>query len=136
MPLSTTAPICVITAQDQEEIIGERYEVTSLNLSLQGSGMTVADNDVSAQRKQQQYSGTTEPLQGRGNGTLPPLSLVFILALFMFLYVGAEVGFGAWVAVVVLREDLVVEAGATLMARCGKGTNEYKTFPSCIHQHW
>lgn len=48
-----------------------------------------------------------------------PPALVNMLVLFFFLYVGAEVGFGAWVAVVVLRDDLATEAGAALMARYG-----------------
>lgn len=41
-------------------------------------------------------------------GKLPPspFPLVGLLVLFFFLYVGIEVGFGAWVAVVVLRDDL------------------------------
>ncbi|CAB1097368.1 unnamed protein product [Ectocarpus sp. CCAP 1310/34] len=46
----------------------------------------------------------------------PPFPLVVLLVLFFFLYVGIEVGFGAWVAVVVLRDDLAGQAGAALMA--------------------
>ncbi|CAM9295326.1 unnamed protein product [Ectocarpus sp. 8 AP-2014] len=46
----------------------------------------------------------------------PPVPLVGLLVLFFFLYVGIEVGFGAWVAVVVLRDDLAGQAGAALMA--------------------
>ncbi|CAM9966072.1 unnamed protein product [Ectocarpus sp. 4 AP-2014] len=46
----------------------------------------------------------------------PPFPLVGLLVLFFFLYVGIEVGFGAWVAVVVLRDDLAGQAGAALMA--------------------
>lgn len=58
------------------------------------------------------------PPQNRGEGSLPPASLVVLLALFLFLCVGVEVGFGAWVAVVVLRDDLSGETGAIRMARC------------------
>ncbi|CAN0426269.1 unnamed protein product [Pylaiella littoralis] len=47
---------------------------------------------------------------------LPSSLLVGLLVLFFFLYVGMEVGFGAWVAVVVLRDELVGEAGAAMMA--------------------
>lgn len=54
---------------------------------------------------------------GSGGGKLPSAPLVGLLVLFFFLYVGIEVGFGAWVAVVVLRDDLAGEAGAALMAR-------------------
>lgn len=50
-------------------------------------------------------------------GKLPSSLLVGLLVLFFFLYVGMEVGFGAWVAVVVLRDELVGEAGAAMMAR-------------------
>eukprot|EP00752_Nemacystus_decipiens_P016764 g15002.t1 len=53
---------------------------------------------------------------GDGGGKLPSVALVGLLALFFFLYVGVEVGFGAWVAVVVLRDSLAGEAGAALMA--------------------
>ena len=58
------------------------------------------------------------PREGRGGGgKLPSVALVGLLVLFFFLYVGIEVGFGAWVAVVVLRDSLAGEAGAALMAR-------------------
>lgn len=55
--------------------------------------------------------------EGEFEGRPSPLRLVALLVLFLFLYVGAEVGFGAWIAVVVLREDLAGETGAALMAR-------------------
>lgn len=54
---------------------------------------------------------------GGGGGKLPSVPLVGLLVLFFLLYVGIEVGFGAWVAVVVLRDSLAGEAGAALMAR-------------------
>lgn len=56
----------------------------------------------------------------RGQGNRPPFSLIALLSFFLFLYVGAEVGFGAWVAVVVLRDGLSGEAGAVRMARWGE----------------
>lgn len=57
---------------------------------------------------------------GPGASAQPaPPALINLLVLFFFLYVGAEVGFGAWIAVVVLRDDLATEAGAALMARYG-----------------
>lgn len=43
--------------------------------------------------------------------------MVFLLVMFFLLYVGAEIGFGTWVAVVVLREGLTGEASAASMAR-------------------
>ena len=55
-----------------------------------------------------------------GQGNRPPFSLIALLSFFLFLYVGAEVGFGAWIAVVVLRDGLSGEAGAVRMARWGE----------------
>ncbi len=52
-----------------------------------------------------------------GKKLVPSFPLVGLLVLFFFLYVGIEVGFGAWIAVVVLRDELAGEAGAALMAR-------------------
>lgn len=66
------------------------------------------------------HSRESEGSGGGGGGDgqkLPSLPLVGLLVLFFFLYVGIEVGFGAWVAVVVLRDGLAGEAGAALMAR-------------------
>lgn len=54
---------------------------------------------------------------GDGKKLVPSVPLVGLLVLFFFLYVGIEVGFGAWIAVVVLRDELAGEAGAALMAR-------------------
>ncbi|CAN0078886.1 unnamed protein product [Scytosiphon promiscuus] len=58
------------------------------------------------------------PGEKEGEAALKPptSSLVVLLALLFFLYVGIEVGFGAWIAVVVLRDHLAAEAGAALMA--------------------
>lgn len=55
--------------------------------------------------------------ESKSREKLPSLLLVGLLVLFFFLYVGIEVGFGAWVAVVVLRDELVGEAAAARMAR-------------------
>ncbi|CAM9362746.1 unnamed protein product [Hapterophycus canaliculatus] len=46
----------------------------------------------------------------------PTVPLIGLLVLFFFLYVGIEVGFGAWIDVVVLTDDLAAETGAALMA--------------------
>ncbi|CAM9286191.1 unnamed protein product, partial [Choristocarpus tenellus] len=45
-----------------------------------------------------------------------PQTLLILLMIFMFVYVGAEVGFGAWIAVVVLRAGLAGEAMSARMA--------------------
>lgn len=104
-----------VGTQQLEEVTGEG--LMRLNLSLP-HGDTKAARDV---LEEQQYQQTDrEPLspKGEGEGILPPLSLVALLALFLFLCVGVEVGFGAWVAVVVLRDGLSGEASAIRMARC------------------
>lgn len=54
---------------------------------------------------------------GAEEGRPSPFILVGMLTFFLFCYVGAEVGFGAWVAVVVLRDHLASEAVAASIAR-------------------
>lgn len=63
------------------------------------------------------HAGESEGGGSGGGGKLPSFPLVGLLVLFFFLYVGIEVGFGAWVAVVVLRDGLAGETGAALMVR-------------------
>lgn len=89
----------------------EEEEHKRLNASVSGGFM---------QRPEQPDEAEAIPPQEDTHGNMAPFPLVALLALFLFLYVGAEVGFGAWIAVVVLRDDLAEEAGAALMARCEK----------------
>lgn len=72
---------------------------------------------------QHQEKGLTEhsplaPTLGREEKS-PTFSMVFVLVVFFLLYVGAEIGFGTWVAVIVLRQGLAGEALAASMARWG-----------------
>lgn len=76
--------------------------------------------------RQHQESGLTEhsplaPTLGREDQS-PTFSMVFLLVIFFVLYVGAEIGFGTWVVVIVLREGLAGEALAASMARWGYPT--------------
>ena len=103
--------------QQPEESTGE--EKIRLSTSLLDGGKKTAQDALVKQKRLQSGCEALSP-KSRGEGILPPLSLVALLALFLFLCVGAEVGFGAWVAVVVLRDGLSGEANAIRMARCGE----------------
>lgn len=74
-----------------------------------------SDLNVGGKEEETAVLLSAEGVDSGGNPS--PLVLVGLLVLFLFLYVGAEVGFGAWVAVVVLRDGLATEAVAALLAR-------------------
>ena len=90
-----------------------------LNAS-RSDGETKAARNVLVNKHVQQSRRQALLPKSREEGNLPPFSVVALLALFLFLLVGAEVGFGAWVAVVVLRDGLSGEASAIRMARWGE----------------
>ena len=92
-------------------------EYLRLSASLPDWGKSDARDVLTEQHARQSSRDYPSP-QNRREESLPPFSLIVLLALFLFLCVGVEVGFGAWVAVVVLRDDLAGEAGAIRMARC------------------
>lgn len=48
---------------------------------------------------------------------LAPTALVVLLATILFFYVGTAIGYGAWVAVVALRDKLGSERDAVRLAR-------------------
>lgn len=73
-----------------------------------------SDLNVGGKEEETAVLLSAEGVDSGGNPS--PLVLVGLLVLFLFLYVGAEVGFGAWVAVVVLRDGLATEAVAALLA--------------------
>ena len=88
------------------------------NASCPGENKKAARDVVADQQIGKGDKTALLPQRGGERG-LPPFSLIALLSLFLFLYVGIEFGFGAWIAVVVLRDGLSGEAGATRMARWG-----------------
>lgn len=90
-----------------------------LNTSLRDLHVKAAQDVPVDQHSHQSGREALSP-ENREEGNVPPFSLIALLALFLFLCVGAEVGFGAWVAVVVLRDGLSGEASAIRMARYGE----------------
>lgn len=87
--------------------------------------------DVVARQTNRQ-NDRTALLPKNGETEIPPIALIVMLALILFLYVGAEVGFGAWIATVVLREGLSGEVGAVRMARCGGNQEENTAYTLTI----
>eukprot|EP00904_Undaria_pinnatifida_P013994 jgi/Undpi1/9725/HiC_scaffold_27.g12181.m1 len=73
-------------------------------------------NKAEDQKKTQSGKTAMLPQKGGTGKGIPPISLIVLLAFFLFLYVGAEVGFGAWIAIAVLRDGLSGGAGAVRMA--------------------
>lgn len=59
---------------------------------------------------QQKPTAKQEVATGRARVTL-----IFLVAAFLFLYVGAEIGFGSWIATFVLRQNLADKAGASYL---------------------
>jgi fucose permease len=57
-----------------------------------------------------QTTNTADPSNGRVNHRL-----VFLIALFFFLYVGAEIGFGGWIFTYILRTNLAGEGMAAYL---------------------
>lgn len=126
----------VLMAQHQQEdeetrthddVEDERVDMRSLLLSDKdgNSQAQVAQQAIDEEQGQQHRNCKLDvqeevPLhvgESKSREKLPSFLLVGLLVLFFFLYVGIEVGFGAWVAVVVMRDELVGEAGAARMAR-------------------
>lgn len=122
---TTAALVGGVTSQELEEEDkeeGQQEEHASLMTSPSCESGQVSRNVFEARQQQQQQQLDVEAPSPKGEGgeeeaKPPPFSLVGLLVLFLFLYVGAEVGFGAWIAVSVLRDDLAGEGGAALMAR-------------------
>ena len=88
-----------------------------VNASIPDGKNNYAQEVLTKQHARQSSRDFLSPQNPRGE-VIPPVSLVVILALFLFLCVGVDVGFGAWVALVVMRDGLAGETGAARIARC------------------
>lgn len=121
LPLTIAAPVggCKTRGQEVTGRDGDMaQEHTRLTTSIPlGNSAKGRDNASVGQRQQHSDTALLQP-NGAGEGdSAPPFLLVALLAIFSFLYVGTEIGFGAWVAVVVVRDNLAGEAGAAIIAR-------------------
>ena len=109
MMLSKSAMISTVR-QDVEE--GRMHS----NASLSSTTCSVLSQNRGKDHEKISLDSPQTPPKGE-EGKPPTLPLVALLVCFFFLYVGAEIGFAAWIAVVLLNEKLVGEAGAASMAR-------------------
>lgn len=118
-PPNAAATVSILGDKLRAKQLGENMQAAQmLPYASPSSGNKVVDGDVLVPQLFKLSETALIPRE-EGEGKLPPVSLIALLASFCFLYIGAEVGFGGWVAVVVLRDALSGEAGAVRMARCG-----------------
>lgn len=101
----------------QSDQVVEKIDTQTRDNVERTDAQTREPYDLNVAEKEEKTSVLLSQEQVDAGGKPSPLVLVGLLVLFLFLYVGAEVGFGAWVAVVVLRDELATEAVAALMAR-------------------
>ena len=110
--------------ESAEHILGENSQAQQLGERIEAECMwfdgspPAGINKAVDQKKTQSGRTAMLPKKGGTGKGIPPISVVVLLAFFLFLYVGAEVGFGAWIAIAVLRDGLSGGAGAVRMARC------------------
>lgn len=103
LPPTITVPVGGLEARGQEETERDEdraQEHTSLSL-----GNSTEDQGDASVRQRQEHSNEKllRPQRTEEGNLSPPFLLVVLLVLFSFLYVGTEIGFGAWVAVVVVE---------------------------------